>query len=250
MTGPALDNVSAGVLLLWERGSALAPPQRALVLATDGPAALGVPAPNAPAADEPLGRHHARLLRLRAAAFGPRLEATAPCPACGSTVEFELDATVLTDLATPDDPGPLDVDGHRVRWRSPSATDLAGLPPDDAEVELLRRCVLSASGPDGTPLDAAALPSRVRAALAAAMEAADPLAEVLVDAQCPECGCGFRCDVDVPEFVWTEIEARAKQVLLDVDVLARAYGWTEPDVLALGDARRAAYLRIVTAGTP
>jgi hypothetical protein len=250
MTGPASDNVSAGLLLLWERGSALAPRQRALALASEGPAALGVAVPDARAADEPLGGHHARLLRLRTAAFGPGVEATAPCPACASTVEFELDATVLVDLATPADPQPLDVDGYRVRWRSPTATDLAELARDGAENDLLRRCVLSASAPDGAELDAAALPPHLRTELAAAMEVADPLAEVLVDATCPECGCAFRCDVDVPEFVWTEIEARAKQVLLDVDVLARAYGWTEPDVLALGDARRAAYLRIVTEGTP
>ncbi len=110
--------------------------------------------------------------------------------------------------------------------------------------------MVSVAAPDGTELDAVALPPHVRSALAAAMEAADPLAEVLVDAQCPECDFGFRCDVDVPEFVWTELEARAKQVLLEVDALARAYGWTEPEVLALGDTRRAAYLRIVTEGTP
>ena len=38
-------------------------------------------------------------------------------------------------------------------------------------------------------------------------------------------------------------DARARRLLREVDVLARAYGWTEPEVLALDDARRAAYLR-------
>ena len=34
-------------------------------------------------------------------------------------------------------------------------------------------------------------------------------------------------------------------LLRDVDTLARAYGWTEEQVLALGDARRGAYLELV-----
>jgi hypothetical protein len=38
--------------------------------------------------------------------------------------------------------------------------------------------------------------------------------------------------------------------LHEVDLLARAYGWTEPEVLALSEARRAAYLRLVVEGAP
>jgi hypothetical protein len=34
-----------------------------------------------------------------------------------------------------------------------------------------------------------------------------------------------------------------------VDALARAYGWTETEVLALGDRRRAAYLELAEART-
>ena len=46
-------------------------------------------------------------------------------------------------------------------------------------------------------------------------------------------------------FVWAEVDAAAQRLLHEVDVLARAYGWTEPEVLALSEARRAAYLRLV-----
>jgi hypothetical protein len=44
--------------------------------------------------------------------------------------------------------------------------------------------------------------------------------------------------------VWTELRAHARRLLREVDVLARAYGWTEPDVLALDERRRAAYLEL------
>ena len=42
-------------------------------------------------------------------------------------------------------------------------------------------------------------------------------------------------------------EARARALLAAVHTLARAYGWSEPDVLALSEQRRAAYLEMVTA---
>jgi hypothetical protein len=68
---------------------------------------------------------------------------------------------------------------------------------------------------------------------------------VLVSLDCPECGAGFDADLDPAAFVWAEVEARARRVLIEVDALARAYGWTEADVLALSESRRAAYLAIV-----
>ena len=45
-----------------------------------------------------------------------------------------------------------------------------------------------------------------------------------------------------------EVQARARRLLREVDVLARAYGWTEADVLALSEQRRTAYLEIVREG--
>jgi len=135
-------------------------------------------------------------------------------------------------------PEPLDVDGHVVAWRSPDSRDLAAASraPDAVEAErvLLERCV-----------GASELTDEQRRAVTAAMADADPLAEVLVDMACPACGEPFVADLDVAQFVWAEVRARALSLLRDVDALARAYGWTEEQVLALGDTRRAAYLELV-----
>jgi hypothetical protein len=51
-------------------------------------------------------------------------------------------------------------------------------------------------------------------------------------------------------FVWAELEAQAHRLLHEIDVLARAYGWSEPEVLALGERRRAAYVSLVLEGVP
>ena len=43
------------------------------------------------------------------------------------------------------------------------------------------------------------------------------------------------------------MEGRAKRLLMDVHLLARAYGWSEAEVLALSPARRRFYLEMVEA---
>ena len=51
--------------------------------------------------------------------------------------------------------------------------------------------------------------------------------------------------LDLLDCAWTVVEAHARRLLGEVHRLARAYGWREHDVLALGAARRAAYLELV-----
>jgi hypothetical protein len=228
--------LSAAVVLgLWEEANVLPPVERALVLASlEGGDADEL-------ARLPLGRRDARLLRVHAALSGPTLEATASCPHCGDAAEFALDVDAL--LARADEavaPEPVELDGRVVDWRLPDSRDVlaaaAAVDVDAAERVLLERCVGEA-GDDA------------RIAVTAAMAEADPLAEVLVDLACPACGEPFVADVDVSRFVWSEVRARALGLLRDVDALARAYGWTESEVLALGDARRATYLELVAEGS-
>lgn len=235
------------VLRLWEGAAGLGPIERALALAgpDDGDPSL---------AEAPLGRCQARLLRLRQALLGNRLEATAACPECRETVELVLGVTDLLSFDGAGGAGIVDVDGHTVSWRSPTPADLAAAAETsagggDPETVILERCILSALGPQGV-MDPGGLPAPAREAVAAAMAAADPLAEILVSLVCPECGSAFEAEVDVASFVWAELEATASRIVLDVDTLARAYGWTEADVLALGAQRRTAYLRLVTEGLP
>jgi hypothetical protein len=184
----------------------------------------------------PVGRRDARLLNVHASIGGAALEATAACPHCGADAEFSLDVGAL--LARADEattPAPLDIDGRLISWRSPDSRDVVaaaqGADADAAERVLLERCVRVSR-----------LSEEERHVVSAAMTDADPLAEVLVDMACPACGESFVADLDVAHFVWTEVRARADGLLRDVDTLARAYGWTEQQVLSLSDARRRAYL--------
>jgi hypothetical protein len=245
----ATDLSAAATLDLWQAAEELGPVERSLALA-----AAAAAAPVDELARLPLGRRDALLLELHTRLGRRALEATAPCPACGEPAEFAVDAAAL--LARVDEqaePAPVEVGGFVVGWRPPDSLDVAaaGATGDAAVAErvLLSRCVTEATGPDGEVYDAA-LPAEVRAAVAAAMAEADPLAEVLVDVVCPACETEFVADLELGSFVWPEVRARALALLRDVDALARAYGWTESEVLALDGRRRAAYIELAREGAP
>ncbi len=65
-----------------------------------------------------------------------------------------------------------------------------------------------------------------------------------VSASCPECGEQVTGVVDAARLLWEQVAASAPGLLRDVAALAAAYGWTEPEILALPPSRRSAYLRL------
>jgi hypothetical protein len=238
----------AEVLALWERGRGLHPVDRALLL-------LGAAFPEAPLerlAALTVGERDAALLALRRAAFGGRLPGYADCPRCGVRLEFALDADALRVAdAPPVAPSPPDGGGagrtvrlaDGTRFRVPTSADLAGAAgaatPEAAALALAELCLVE-GGRDG------ALASRL-AELDARLAEADPQADVALDFACDACGHAWQCPFDIGAYLWEEIEAQAARLLADVHALARAYGWREDEILALSDARRAAYLELVGA---
>jgi hypothetical protein len=235
------------VLELWERGVGLDPLDRAVALAA------AVPPVHPP--DEvvawPLGVRDARLVELQRALGSASFEVVTTCSACGEDIEFGMDVAAL--LATADTARaaePVHVEGWEVVWRPLATSDLreARHATDAATAEdlLVDRCVIRAtrSGSAEPTSDDGPLPEDVRTAVAEAMAASDPLAEVLVDLVCPGCSSQVVADVLVADLVWAEVADRAVRLLGEVAALARAYGWSEPDILALSDTRREAYLHL------
>ena len=231
------------LLDLADRAGRGSPLERALAIAEQS----GDDAPGL--REAPLGRLNATLIGFHAVLVGPHLEAVASCPSCLAVVEFEIDADELRALA-PDaaETGVFSTDdGHLVHWRAPTAADLEAVADErDPASALLTRCARATL--DEAPVDVADLPAGLVERIEAELAAADPLAEVSVALTCPDCATAFAADLDPAAFVWTEIETRARRVLIEVDALARAYGWTESEVLALPEARRQAYLEIVREG--
>jgi hypothetical protein len=195
-----------------------------------------------------LGRLQHAMLKLHAETFGGALECLAACTACGNTLEFAVPVAAVERGVRERVVADVDVgvDGVRFGVQAPTVADVLQQPPADGAARtadaLARRCVLRAER-DGVPLEPGAFPAGWRAAVADAVAALDPLADFRVTLDCVVCGQRDELTLDIAGFVARKIQAEAAIVIDEVHRLASAYGWTEPEILALSRARREAYLR-------
>lgn len=202
-----------------------------------------------------LGERNARLLALHSRLFGSEIELLSHCPACDTVAQFSGNCDAL---AAQMGPGPADTpthrlqaEGHVVEFRMPDSADIAIASRVEGNEDfvqlLLDRCVLACTH-EGTDVPVRQLPEPVLDALSQQMETLDPGAGVSFALDCPQCSRHWQAPLDVGEMLWQKVRAAAERVLLDIDILAQAYGWTEREVLRLSPLRRAAYLQMVTAG--
>jgi hypothetical protein len=108
----------------------------------------------------------------------------------------------------------------------------------------VEHCVLSARR-DDKEIPVCDLPSDVVAVIAQRMSEADPYADIQLNATCPQCRHQWPAFLDIPSFVWREIEMLAQRLLREVHLLASAYGWSERDILSLSPSRRQCYLSLI-----
>jgi hypothetical protein len=224
------------ILALWDRAAGRARRQRDDALLTAAGAA----------ATDSIGAGNAALLSLRTRLFGASWRLRAACPICHTDCEFMADSAVLADgLAPPVDATPprLAISGSELTLRLPALSDLAGLAAasDSAAAArlLLARCLGEASP---TAFDQDALDQ-----IEAELERCDPGAVVAFTLDCPDCEHTWQAVIDIAPALWAEVQAAAERSLLEVDALAREYGWSEAEVLALPHARRTAYLQLAGA---
>ncbi len=167
------------------------------------------------------------------------LEIGARCaqPGCGGQFGFDLPAEALMDMAREAEAVPvLTLDGLTLRrptgadqqlWRSARPAD-----PEGAILASLIR---------GQPVpgDPAA-----RAALSEQLADFDPLSCFTVSLSCPDCGLAQDLPVDLEAELLHRIALVQDRIFRDIDILARRYGWSENEILALRPERRARYLRL------
>jgi hypothetical protein len=241
-TGPA------ELLATWEAGLAQHDSGRSLLLHRAARPGAGTDA----LLSMPVGEREADLFALRRALFGERMQVRVECAACGEAMEFDLDATLFgARTTTPDGPLRVEEGEWAIEFRLPTVADLAAVgtapDPDEARRLLMARCTVSAvRDGEAVPADrlAALLPERVERRLAEVAEQADPAADVTLNVACPECGEATPAELDITSYLWTELDTWARDLMLDVHLLATAYGWSEPEILALSPLRRRYYLEL------
>lgn len=223
------------VLALWEATVGRDRWQR-----DDALLGLATPAPRG------LGARNLGLLALRNAYFNRRLPLRSTCPACATECGFTVDCVVLAEQlgAQPlAGSGTIDWQGRSLVVRAPTVDDLmavAGEADGAASARaLLARCL---EGADDLALD-----ERTVETLERHLEALDPAATITFQLCCVGCASEWSSLLDIGEALSAELQRAAERTLTEVDALARAYGWTEGEVLQLSPVRRAAYLQLVEA---
>lgn len=236
------------ILDVWERGRSATPARRALLVL----GAAGIE----DAASHTLARRDRALLREHVECFGPDLEAVVACPDCGEALEFGVPAVALADAADHErcgDDAWASVQGAVAATLRPlTAADVAEASElgelEAAQATMLERAVAGVSR-DGCPVALWALDEAEREQLGAAAERFQP-EPLELGLTCVACGHAWGAPLDVMAFLWAEIDASARRLLSEVDVLARTYGWSERDILALGERRRLTYLRLIAGEGP
>ncbi len=182
----------------------------------------------------PLAECAAALIAVHSELLGPVLSVVVTCAACDAELSTDLDLSALP---------------------TGSAMSTVALSIGPVDVRPLRPVDLLAAARAADPRDrllAAMIDSPGRltdADLAAVDETAETqagAAGVVLAMTCPECGAIERAGVDVADLVRRRVGQWAEDRLTEVDALARAYGWTEEQVLGLAPTRRARYLELVS----
>lgn len=189
----------------------------------------------------PAGDRDRMLAEIYQRIYGQRIDSTVDCRFCGEAFDLDFSLSeLLQSLHSVEMPEPVEqledgsyalADG--LRFRLPSAEDeyaVMGLEPEDAESELLRRCIQDL--PEDHDLDESA--ERIQAA----MESVAPIVDLELDAGCPECGREQQVHFDLQNFLLSSLTAERGKLMTEIHSLASSYGWSLADILNLPRSQR------------
>jgi hypothetical protein len=235
---------SAEIVQVWEMGQNRPIWQRALLLLAP---CLPDHRPSELAALS-LAQRNALLFELRGLVVGADLQGLVRCPVCAAPLEFAATVAEFLNRATSPPAAPLQVAvaGQTVSYRLPDSNDLAAaasyLDLPEASFTIFSRTVVGghkALPPELVPQAAQAISDEI--------ENSYPLTDPRVALLCATGDHVWSASLDIASFLWSEIDRIAKRLLDEVQVLARAYGWREDDILAMSESRRQFYIGAVVA---
>jgi hypothetical protein len=237
------------MIAIWERGAAQHPVDRALTLLE---ACCGEPRERL--AQASIGQRDALLLLIHQQLFGDVLQAFAECPQCRERLEYSLSTREIATRSSQS--GGIANESHlsfidggmQVQLRLPNSFDLGAVAActDIATARrlLAERCVIELIR-ERRAVPVSELTDSAVDQIAAHLANADPQADVVIDLTCAACRHAWQVILEIESFLWIKISALAKRLLRDVHALARAYGWSEQEILSLSPLRRHAYLEMV-----
>jgi hypothetical protein len=83
-----------------------------------------------------------------------------------------------------------------------------------------------------------------KAAAGEVLQSFDPLSCFELDVACPTCGTQADIPVDLESVLLSEFASAQTRFIVQIDQLARRYGWNEGEILAIPEWRRRRYLAL------
>jgi hypothetical protein len=176
----------------------------------------------------PLGEGDRELLAAHRELTGSDVELTVTCGACE-----EVSSVWLAPERLPAPGASMARLGSGGGLREATYADLLGLPANDAENELLRRCTVGAPSRAPTPDDTELVDGSLSGPLVI---------------ECVGCGVRVEAPLDVERLVLDLLGRHLADVDVEVHLLASRYGWTLSAIESLPDARRRRLAELVAEG--
>lgn len=231
------------VLDIWEQANGKeieAQTQLLLSLSESG-------APVEPLSNLTIGERNHRLLELRQQLFGSKIEAYVECPKCNQALDlaFFIDQLGFDHVRGLPAEQVIESGAITAMVSLPNGHDLIAL----ANVEtaekgrelLFSRC-LSDLRKDGHAVEVSELDENDLSSLETLIAELDPRMELLFNLSCPACENQWQAPFEVDVYLWHEFDTYVRELLEDIHLLARAYGWSEKEILAMSEKRRRYYV--------
>jgi hypothetical protein len=177
----------------------------------------------------------------------------AHCPYCSTPIEWE---TNIGDLKLQDvseiEPAKnlfLESDGFHIDFRLPNSFDIMNAMSNPVQAEsistFISGCILHVQL-NQKDFKSEELPPNIIEKIDQHMAEADPQADIKMVLSCPDCNKHWEAPFDIMSYLRMEIDSWAKRLLKEVALLARAFSWSETDILNLSLHRRRLYLEMIS----
>jgi uncharacterized protein (UPF0212 family) len=205
-----------------------------------------------------IGKRDSYLLALREWAFGQEFVSLIKCPVCGEGLEQTFNTANIRKASKSivhyseeeriEGVFTLNIDNYEIGFRLPNSRDLTEIGQNDNAAnmgkKIFERCLFSTHC-NGEEQSANMLPENVVNEVIEQMSKADPMADIRLTLSCPGCNHEWDSIFDIASFFWSEINTWALRTIREVHILAKAYGWSENDILAMSPWRRQIYMEMV-----
>lgn len=201
--------------------------------------------------------------------FGDRIENTLTCTACGKPFDLHFSLRELTEsvysrvslderlssekltmlpdgrFETSDGIGTKTLEGSLIvpiTFRLPTGADeieLAGLPPEEASLLLLSRCMQGNTFPDNGSRGFEEM-----------LDDLAPIMDIELTAFCAECGHVHTIEFDIQSYLLGAFLGERRRLMREVHRIAAFYGWSLDEILTLERSERRQLVDLIEDETP